>query len=83
VSGYDSKNQLRNLATAVQVSIDTAVQHCEVKFSWEEGVGIPPMSISLVHEPFIVGVGICVSAHVLSFSSARIQVHARAVPVWC
>ena len=27
---------MKNLATAVQVSIDTAVQHCEVKFSGRE-----------------------------------------------
>ena len=27
---------MKNLATAVQVSIDTAVQHCEVKFSGKE-----------------------------------------------
>jgi len=30
-------NQPRNLATAVQVTIDTAVQHCEVVV-----VGLPP-----------------------------------------
>jgi hypothetical protein len=27
------QNRMKNLTTAVQVSIDTAVQHCEVKFS--------------------------------------------------
>ena len=27
------QNQLRNLATTVQVSIDTSMQHCEVKYS--------------------------------------------------
>src|ERR1700678_3891955 len=32
-------NQLRNLATAVQVSIDTAVQCCEVKYSGGHYVG--------------------------------------------
>ena len=32
------QNQLRNLATAVQVSIDTAMQHCEVNHL--VGVGI-------------------------------------------
>ena len=31
------QNQLRNLATAVQVSIDTAVQHCEVMDSVVKG----------------------------------------------
>ena len=30
------QNQMKNLATAVQVSIDTAMQHCEVKFSGRE-----------------------------------------------
>ena len=33
------QNQTRNLATAVQVSIDTAVQHCEVR-NWVQGFGM-------------------------------------------
>ena len=45
------QNRLRNLATAVQVSIDTAVQHCEVNHSG--GVGISSL-ISLVHVPWVV-----------------------------
>ena len=39
------QNRLRNLATAVQVSIDTAVQHCKVNHLG--GVGISSL-ISLV-----------------------------------
>jgi len=29
-----SQSRLKNLAIAVQVSIDTAVQHCEVRNQW-------------------------------------------------
>ena len=43
------QNRMKNLATAVQVSIDTAVQHCEVKFSGRDsGVGIPEAAFTFV-----------------------------------
>ena len=47
------QNRLRNLATAVQVSIDTAVQHCEVSSSvvagWHDPSGhLVPRSWALI-----------------------------------
>jgi len=35
-----SQSRMRNLAIAVRVSIDTAVQYCEVSNQW--GLSIPP-----------------------------------------
>jgi len=54
------QNQMKNLATAVQVSIDTAVQHCEVKFGgWKLGYPWVAFTFLLEFRPCIQ-VYICV-----------------------
>ena len=63
------RNRLRNLATAVQVSIDTAMQHCEVSHS--VGVAIPsfvhvPQGVLMVMLVFVVLV--CVFSYLCSCS---------------
>jgi len=67
------QNRLRNLATAVQVSIDTAVQHCEVNHS----VGVGISSLIFPRSCAVGGVDYCARVCTGVRSGVRVRVHAR------